>query len=244
LRGGQFKVPFSRQELTSAFKQQFVDRSFVTDAFAPGREPGAMVHGAMEDGVFEYAVGAFNGDGQNVNANDDNAVRWAGRVAVNPFGPVPYSEGDLERTEEVLLGIGVNAMFNPIRGATDADVQSFGIDGILLTGGLSVQGELYLRRADLENGPTADDSGSYIQAGYLIADGWEIAGRFAGASFDDDVLVAGNTRQQRDYQLALSRYFHKHDLKIQADVTRRSTDVFADQDLLDSILRVQAQLAF
>ncbi|HKB14613.1 MAG TPA: porin, partial [Planctomycetota bacterium] len=244
LRGGQFKVPFSRQELTSAFRQQFVDRSFVTDAFAPGREPGAMLHGAIEDGVFEYAIGAFNGDGQNVNANDDNAVRWAGRVAVNPFGAVPYSEGDLDRTQDVLLGIGANAMHNPTRGAPDADVDSFGIDGILLASGLSVQGELYLRRSDIENGPTADDEGAYVQAGYLFAEGWEIEGRMAGASFDDDVLVAGNTRQQREYQLGLSRYFRKHDLKIQADVTRRYIDVFADTDLLDHVLRLQAQLAF
>ncbi|MGH7149877.1 MAG: porin [Planctomycetota bacterium] len=244
IRGGQFKVPFSRQELTSAFRQQFVDRSFVTDTFAPGREPGAMLHGSMEDGVFEYALGAFNGDGQNVNTNDDNAVRWAGRVGVNPLGAVPYSEGDLDRTQEILLGIGVNAMHNPTRGTPDADVDSFGLDGILLTGGLSVQGELFLQRSDVENGPTAEDEAAYVQAGYLIADGWEIAGRVAGASFDNDVLATGDTRQQREFQVGLSRYFRKHDLKIQADATHRSIDVLGNQDELDRVLRLQAQLVF
>ena len=244
IRGGQFKVPFSRQELTSAFRQQFVDRSFVTDQFAPGREPGAMLHGSMEAGVFEYAFGAFNGDGQNVNTNDDNAVRWAGRAAVNPFGAIPYSEGDLDRSQEVLLGIGVNAMHNPTRGTPDADVDTVGLDGILLTGGLSVQGELFLQRADVEGGPTAEDEGAYVQAGYLLAEGWEVAGRIAGASFDNDILVVGDTRQQREYQLAFSRYFRKHDLKVQADVTHRSIDVLGNQDELDRVLRLQAQLVF
>jgi hypothetical protein len=66
----------------------------------------------------------------------------------------------------------------------------------------------------------------------------------AGASFDDDVLAAGATRQQREYQLAVSRYFRKHDLKLQADVTRRVVDVFGGGDLEDSVLRAQFEVAF
>ncbi|HET6204224.1 MAG TPA: porin [Planctomycetota bacterium] len=245
IRAGQYKVPFSRQELVSAFRQQFVDRSFVTDLFAPGREPGVMVHGGLSEGMFEYALGGFNGDGQNVNTNDDNALRWAARVAVNPLGPVPYSEGDLDRTQEPRIGIGANFFHNPVRAVSpDVDVDAFGFDGVFFLQGLSVQGEWFVRRSDADTGPTATDVGGYLQAGYCLENGWEGAVRLAGASFDDDVLAAGATRQQREYQLAVSRYFRKHDLKLQADVTRRVVDVFGGGDLEDSVLRAQFEVAF
>ncbi len=62
-RVGQFKMPFSLEQLTSSNNIDFIERSFV-DAYIPGKEIGAMVHGSPWKGV-TYALATSNGRGQN-----------------------------------------------------------------------------------------------------------------------------------------------------------------------------------
>jgi hypothetical protein len=59
---GQFKRPFSRQQLTSSTDQQFVDRAITDKHFGAGRGLGVMVHN-HKSSQLEYAVGLFNGSG-------------------------------------------------------------------------------------------------------------------------------------------------------------------------------------
>jgi phosphate-selective porin OprO/OprP len=76
-RFGQFKEPFSQEELRSDIYQDFVERSLVNN-LAPSRSPGLMVSGSISKGVFEYQVGAFNGKGLlalNNNGTPETAVR-------------------------------------------------------------------------------------------------------------------------------------------------------------------------
>lgn len=77
VRFGQFKEPFSQEELRSDIYQDFVERSLVNN-LAPSRSPGLMVSGAINKGVFEYQVGAFTGKGLlsvNNNGTPETAVR-------------------------------------------------------------------------------------------------------------------------------------------------------------------------
>ncbi len=57
---GQFKEPFSQEELQSSKYIDFVERSSVNN-LVPRRSPGVMVHGKRNG--FEYSLGAFNGQG-------------------------------------------------------------------------------------------------------------------------------------------------------------------------------------
>jgi len=60
--GGQFKEPFSQEELRSDAVQDFVERSLANN-LAPSRSPGIMVSGVLGKGTVEYQLGAFNGKG-------------------------------------------------------------------------------------------------------------------------------------------------------------------------------------
>jgi phosphate-selective porin OprO/OprP len=74
---GQFRVPFSQEEMRSDGFQDFVERSMVNN-LAPSRSPGLMLSGSINSGIFEYQVGAFNGKGllaQNNNSTPETAVR-------------------------------------------------------------------------------------------------------------------------------------------------------------------------
>ncbi|HKP11211.1 MAG TPA: porin, partial [Blastocatellia bacterium] len=74
---GQFKEPFSQEELRSDIYQDFVERSLVNN-LAPSRSPGLMASGLINKGVFEYQVGTFNGKGLlalNNNNTPESVVR-------------------------------------------------------------------------------------------------------------------------------------------------------------------------
>lgn len=64
LRVGQFKRPFSRQQITSSGNQELVDRAITDEAFGAGRDLGLMFHDDYESSPpFEWALGVFNGTG-------------------------------------------------------------------------------------------------------------------------------------------------------------------------------------
>ena len=85
LRAGQFKVPYSLDQLSSANFIDFVERS-VVDELAPGYDFGAALHGSLVGGVASYMFGVFNGNGQN-NSDNNSGKDIAGRVVVAPFKP-------------------------------------------------------------------------------------------------------------------------------------------------------------
>jgi phosphate-selective porin OprO/OprP len=77
LRFGQFKEPFSQEELRSDVYQDFVERSLVNN-LAPSRSPGLMASGLINKGVLEYQIGTFNGKGLlalNNNNTPESVVR-------------------------------------------------------------------------------------------------------------------------------------------------------------------------
>jgi len=83
LRAGQFKIPFSYEDLFSDNNIDFVERS-VADNLAPSRDLGAMLHGSLFGGAVNYAGGIFNGTGQNT-ADTNDSKDLAARLVVYPF---------------------------------------------------------------------------------------------------------------------------------------------------------------
>lgn len=91
LRGGKFKVPFGLERLQYAGDIIFVERGFPT-SLGPNRDIGAMLHGDVAGGALAWAVGIFNGVGDNTTADpetdDDKEV--AARIFVHPFRPTRF----------------------------------------------------------------------------------------------------------------------------------------------------------
>ncbi len=83
LRGGQFKVPFSMEELTSDLFIDTIERSMVNE-LVPSRDQGIMLQGHLFDRILGYNVGVFNGSG--INASDGNNEKdVAARLTLAPF---------------------------------------------------------------------------------------------------------------------------------------------------------------
>lgn len=85
LRAGQFKEPFSLEELTSSRFIDFVERSLVNE-LVPARDIGVMLHGSLFKGILDYSLGGFNGAGED-NADNNDEKDLAARILLAPFKP-------------------------------------------------------------------------------------------------------------------------------------------------------------
>lgn len=109
-RVGQFKMPFSLEQLTSSNNIDFVERSYV-DAYIPAKEIGAMIHGSPTKGV-TYGLALSNGNGQNGTETDVSvdSKDVIGRVTANLaeimdnknmvlHGGIAYAKGDVSKSD-------------------------------------------------------------------------------------------------------------------------------------------------
>ena len=241
VRGGQFKVPFGRQEYTSSEKQQFVDRSIISGEFTKGRDVGVQAAGTVAAGKLSYALGAFNGNGRNKPANDNAKLQWDARATFQPFGDVGYSEGDFESKDHPLFALEAEFEHNDLQGITNANDfndRTIGANTVFKYKGLSLFAEYFWRERTPETGPAFGANGYNLQAGYFLKrDRVEVALRFA--AWDPTDLVSGNDITETAG--ALSYYIHQHKLKVQGDF-RRLEDKGRGQTAHE--LRLQTQFVF
>jgi phosphate-selective porin OprO and OprP len=85
---GQFKEPFSQEELTGVTNLDFAERGIETrlypSAVSAFRSPGITIHGDLNHGVVQYWVGAFNGKGYALN-NTTSVPETMGRIRFYPW---------------------------------------------------------------------------------------------------------------------------------------------------------------
>jgi hypothetical protein len=237
---GQFKVPSGRQRLTSSGALQFVDRSIVADEFTEGQDIGLQVVGLVADQRMEYRVGVFNGAGQNTLSGRQGA-QYNGRLMFQPFGPLDYSEGDLEFARGPLLAVAASLDMDDGRqrvGTERPGRTTIGADAAFRYRGLSLVGELFLRSGSREIGRTPRQVGFLVQGGYFVVPSrLEIAGRLA--TCDPAAPAPGD--QEREVGLAAGYFLNGHNLKVQSDVRRLEDH---RQKRADHELRVQLQIVF
>ncbi|OGW13205.1 MAG: hypothetical protein A3G93_12115 [Nitrospinae bacterium RIFCSPLOWO2_12_FULL_45_22] len=92
---GQYKEPFSLEQLTSFRFVDFVERSIIANNIAPGRDIGAMLHANLFNGMLGYGVGIFNGNGRNKKRDENDDKDVASRVYLRPFikSGMPFLKG-------------------------------------------------------------------------------------------------------------------------------------------------------
>jgi phosphate-selective porin OprO and OprP len=253
VKAGQFKVPYARQQLSSVGRMEFIDRAIVDRLFSPGRNKGVMLWGRLggeKDDLFEWNAGAFNGEGEN-RLNDDEGLMWAARAAVNPWGAVPYAEGDLRSEEErgkFLGALGVNAWYHQEDGlgANNTDAWSIGADLAAMWEGFFFTVEGHYRETDRATAasPPSDMelTGWFAQLGYMIVPRtFEVAVRYAEVDWDNALTQSA----AREYLIVLGYFFQDHDLKAQLDFGRVENHFLSagsnDEDLR---LRMQVTLVF
>jgi phosphate-selective porin len=152
---GQFKVPFSLENLVPGSELDTINRSNTVDNLCPardigtqGRDIGFTVSGKYS--IFEYTLGAFNGSGKNKKDTNDR-LDIAGRLVLTPFRS---------------LSIGLshyNGRYNAEVGIPSGENHRTGVDILFLPGRFSVKGE-YIFASDDQ----VERYGWYIQGGYYL----------------------------------------------------------------------------
>jgi hypothetical protein len=264
LMAGQYKVPFSMQELTSDTRQQFVDRS-ITNVFAPARDQGVTVTGTfLEKKRLGYAAGVFNGSGDAIR-QEDQGLLFVGRVWFDPFGEFELVEGTVDAGERhdchfgLAYRTGEVARFTKDDGIfQDPDDQTaVNFEAAWRWNRLAATAEYFVQTNEFANpvaAPDLDQEGWHAQiAVAAIPQKLELGLRFAMVDGDTGASNARST----ETRFGVQYYILKYNLKIQADLVRldfepeaigrsnggRLPDA-AGQDVTDDQIRIQAQLAF
>lgn len=112
IRGGQFKVPFSRSFLNSAEALSFVERSVATEEFRYDRDLGVIVTWSGLGKRLELTLGLLNGAGRNVRGNDNIDPLLVARASAGVLGmPWKPEEGDPDHTARPGLVVGAGFTF-------------------------------------------------------------------------------------------------------------------------------------
>ena len=183
LRVGHFKEPFSLDELTSSNDITFMERA-LPNVFAPGRNTGAMVHGAYlgDPGAerVSTALGIFRTADDFGNDADDGGysgtirvtgLPWYGADGRNFFHlGAAYTHRNPDDTIRLRQRpeSGNAAHFLDTGDFEAEDIDSFALEAALAYGPFSLQGEYMTSDVETRLLGSRDFDGFYVQGSYLI----------------------------------------------------------------------------
>lgn len=262
VRVGQWKRPFSRQQLVGDGKQAFTDRAITDGAFASGRDIGLALHNDIDKSPgLEWSVGAFAGakekpelsakvipgadgvlalDGAKIS-NVPAMVRptFVGRVGAN-FGAVKgYSELDDEGGAP-RGAVALSVLEAVELAAAQGGRSQVEVDGVLKLYGADATAAIYLGTAQTGAGTfeqAPDALGLHAQAGYLMLDAWHPSLRYALVSKLD------GTSEHHEIAAALAWLVHGQNLQWQVEGAAL-VERAADGVHTDARLRTQLVFAF
>jgi phosphate-selective porin OprO and OprP len=175
---GQFKIPFSQENLASSNKFDLINRTQVVEALVArgkdvignqnGRDIGVMMSGSLwhsaDNFIIDYAVGLFNGSG--INGNDkDEQKDISGRLVFHPviglsLGSSFYYGGISNQLKKDYNRDRINAELA-------YDYQKFSFRGEYIKGKDGIidksTGAYKVKKDD-----TTSKSGYYVQVGYYV----------------------------------------------------------------------------
>ena len=269
IRIGQWKRPFSRQQINSSSKLSLVDRAITDKLYGAGRDIGIALHNNYEKSPeFEWAFGVFNGTSVkpaikttvSIDPADTSASAasskmtntisrlqpaFVGRVGYNMGGIKGYSEGDHEHGD-FRLAVGLGGMW--LHSYDDeASALRANLDFIMKVSGFSLSGAAYVAM-DETTDAAGDTSlgmtslGLHAQASYLLSDGYQPVLRFEWKMPEE---TSAANEDQKVATLGFNWFINGHKVKWQTDVSMIfSTDGTTDGEETDMRLRSQLQFAF
>ena len=268
VQGGQYKTPFSRQELYNDGTIQFPERALATDGFKPSRDIGVMAAGSLGGGMFGYQAGVFGGEGQNTLRTDDHVMPVL-RLVWNAIGTMGATEMDLQDHKTPALSFGADGFTNSVKKATATSFDALALNYLSPTGwlgrnitqfdtseeiaveswefetqfkwmGFSAQGEYYKGRAEGDtSGHKVYAYGWYAQAGYFILPKrLDVAARYSFIDYNRSTSHDGVSVVDS----AATYYFRGNSLKIVIDYSRTHRQRATQDPANDQAILVQVQL--
>lgn len=245
---GQTKLPGNIERVISSAKLALVDRSLLNSKFNIDRDFGLQLKNKFnlsEKFIVKETFAISQGEGRNVSKGNIGGHQYTVRIDLYPFGDFKngsdYEGDDLRREQspKLLFGAAYDYNNNAVKtrsnmgsymetdyGFFETDIKTFFINSHFKFKGFSFMGEYAKRNTDNVLSKNSDGSltgdvvnvGSSIslQAGYLLPSDLALTGRYTNINFDK-IVTENNYISQ--YTLGLSKYFEKHKLKIQTDMS-------------------------
>jgi hypothetical protein len=221
---GQFKVPFSIENLISGSELDTINRSNTVNNLCPardigtqGRDIGFTISGKYS--IFEYTLGVFNGSGKNKTDTNDQ-LDVAGRMVLTLF-------------HSFSIGLShYNGRYNPESGLPIFENHRTGVDILFLPGRFSLKGEYIFTSDD-----RAERYGWYLQGGYYLIP-QTLEAIIKHDHFD------GNRTAQGDQIVVTTlgiNYFFSRKTKIQINYEHRGG---GSLESADDVILVQIQAGF
>jgi phosphate-selective porin len=197
---GQYKLPSEEEGNRSSAKLDFAERSFIGRTIGEKRDIGAMLRGSWP--YADYAVGVFNGDGQNTSDTNDQKD-LAAKLVLKPLAGLK-DWGSLE------LDVFGYHRPNP---ASVSEKKRLGWGARYEWERLSMKSAYALFQD-----AAAIGHGWYGQCGYFILPKkLQAVARIEG--FDPNEGIANNA--ERDLTLGLNYFLAKHNVKTQLNWVRK-----------------------
>lgn len=152
---GQFKVPFSIENLITGAELDTINRSNTVNKLCPARDIGTQgrdigVAFGGKYSILEYTLGVFNGSGKNKPDTNDR-LDIAGRLVLTPF-------------RSFSMGLShYNGKYSSEAGLPSVENHRTGVDILFLSGRFSLKGEYIFASVD-----QIEKYGWYIQGGYYL----------------------------------------------------------------------------
>jgi len=234
LTAGQFKIPFSQENLTSSAKLDTINRSQVVEALTArskdvlgnqnGRDVGLKISGSFwqtsDNYLFDYAFGVFNGSGTNTSDHNEQKD-FIGRLIFHPAkalsigasfykGKYTLSETPTQKNKRNRIGVEFAYVYNC----------------------LSLKGE-YISGSD---GSTKKD-GWYLQTGHCLIPK-KIQWILKYDSFDPNTKISKNATDA--YTIGVNWFFNNR-AKLQVNYELKDEE---SQEKSNNTFIIQMQLGF
>jgi hypothetical protein len=243
LRFGQWKRPFSRQQINSSGRLEITDRAITDRGFGGGRDIGIAIRNNYEKSPeIEWIVGVFNGTGDAARVTSTTTIdpvtgaattttglptnvpakfmpAIVGRVGLNKNGIKGYQEADLEGGG-LRWGAAASVSLEGDFDDNDKSNQKVEVDYIVKSNGLSSTGGLYAM-TDQDGDGVLDFEpsliGFHVQAGYmLVPRHWQVVARYA--LVEDVRKKDPQPKDQQEITIGGNYYAFGHDAKLAAAV--------------------------
>ena len=162
IRGGQMKMPYELDELTSHEDLRMIDRGTTDKIFVNNNlgsyQPGLMIYGTFlkEKTPLSYYAGVFNGSDRSVPYDDNSGKSFVGRIEFNPVKALRLAVNDQ------LVTVGKDANGNSF--GADVSLQQELNDKLLLI----VEGE-YIEGPDISLFNASTDTGTKALSDFMMS---------------------------------------------------------------------------
>ncbi len=246
---GQYKAPFGLEQLTPDTLIYTIERSLPTGAITPERQIGVMLWGKplataapdYKDFVTYYA-GAFNGNGRNFNANDNNEFMYVGRLELQPWkGEVMGLESSLKLGGDYFhsrdnpgtnISPALNLRVNPDGSLTGFTLTSaderdaFSFDAWFKLGPFDLIAEYLEEHVDGRDFGTTPAMPSFVTNGYYVQGSYFFLPKKLQGVVKWEALNPGQLGNDGIHSLTagLNYYIHSDNVKVMAEYVHTWSD--------------------